>query len=455
MGGKGAVKDPRHGLGRKTLGPDRHELFPDEVREPARVDVGGVYDGRALGGDAVGPADDCVWSAVRTDHIHVLDDARSLRLGGLGEDRRGRSRIQRAAALDPIATRESATSTKAPDLGGRDPVHCEIVAGEGFVREPYLVVCVGFREHVPTRQVELGLLGFPSLPQELGQTVNGPGRDLPQLDRHLSPPKVNGLVKRLANGWGEDGSGFPVEISLSPWKANDGDFVIGVIRDQTERSQLRAFGQEALRAAEEERRRISRELHDDTAQRLAALLVHLRLVELEGVGERRETLMEELREGLQEVAEGVRRIARGLRPPALEDAGVVAALQAHIRNLFESQAIRTLFDAGAVDQLLNEDGKLVLYRVMQEALSNVVRHSRATIVNVAIHAEGSAVVAVVEDDGDGFDGRRVGDGAGLGLLGMKERAASAGGSLLVESTPGRGTRVQLRILQQPGEGMDG
>jgi PAS domain S-box-containing protein len=253
----------------------------------------------------------------------------------------------------------------------------------------------------------------------------------------------------------KDGSGFPLEISLSPWKTKDGDFVIGVIRDETERSQLRAFGQAALRAAEEERSRISRELHDDTAQRLAALLVHLRLVGLEEVSERRETLMQELREGLLEVAEGVRRIARGLRPPSLEDAGVVAALQAHIRNLFESQTIRTSFDAGAVDQLLNDDGKLILYRVVQEALSNVVRHSGATTVNVAVHVEGSEVVAVVEDDGEGFDSSRVGNGAGLGLLGMKERATSAGGSVRVESELGGGTRVRLSIPQQLGDGKDG
>ena len=253
----------------------------------------------------------------------------------------------------------------------------------------------------------------------------------------------------------KDGSRFPVEISLSPWKTDDGNFVIGVIRDETERSQLRAFGQAALRAAEDERRRISRELHDDTAQRLAGLLVHLRLVRLEEPGERRETLMDELREGLQEAAEGVRRIARGLRPPSLEDAGVVAALQAHIRNLFENQTIRTSFDAGAVDPLLNEDGKLILYRVVQEALTNVLRHSGAAMVNVAVHAEGSEVVAVVEDDGKGFDAGKVGDGAGLGLLGMKERAVSIGGSVRVESAPGDGTRVRLSIPQRFGEGMDG
>ena len=192
------MKDLGHGLRSKPLAPDRHDLFLDELREPARVDVGGVYDGRALRADAVCLADDGVCHAVRPDHIHVLDDAGTLGLGGLGENRRGRSRIQRAASLDPITTRESATATETAYVGRRKPVHGKSISGEGFVGQPHLVLGVGFGEHVPTGQVEAGLLGFPSIPQQLGKVPNGARGDLPQLDRDGSPPKVNGLVKRLA-----------------------------------------------------------------------------------------------------------------------------------------------------------------------------------------------------------------------------------------------------------------
>jgi signal transduction histidine kinase len=166
-------------------------------------------------------------------------------------------------------------------------------------------------------------------------------------------------------------------------------------------------------------------------------------------------MLNDLRDDLQDTAEGVRRIARGLRPPALEDAGVVTALQAHIRNLFEDLDIRSSFDAGAVDQLLHEDAKLVLYRVVQEALSNVVRHSGASSVTVTIRAEEASVVAVVTDDGVGFDDPVITSGGGLGLIGMKERAASTGGAVQVDSRPGHGTRVRLSIPQTSGETLDG
>jgi PAS domain S-box-containing protein len=258
-------------------------------------------------------------------------------------------------------------------------------------------------------------------------------------------------VGLVLSGRRKNGSEFPVEISLSPGRAGEQDLVIAVVRDVTERSQLRAFGQGALRAAEEERQRISRELHDDTAQLLATLLVRVKLVDNEKDEARREEMLEELRVGLHEASDSVRRIARGLRPPALEDAGVVAALQAYIRNLFENQDVRSSFDAGAVDQLLDADRKLVLYRVVQEALSNVVRHSGAATVSVQVKVEGAWVIALVEDDGSGFEEVRIGGGGGLGLVGMRERAVGAGGRVSVESELGRGTRVRLAIPLSNGE----
>ena len=281
------------------------------------------------------------------------------------------------------------------------------------------------------------------------------GHEKQRADYHVNPAvRSMGVGLELA-GQRKDGHEFPVEISLSPWSSEEHVFVIAIIRDVTERWQLRAFGQGALRAAEDERQRISRELHDDTAQRLATLLIRLRLASQEEHVEARTSMLDDLREGLQETAEGVRRIARGLRPPALEDAGVVTALQAHIRNLFEDHDIRSAFDAGAVDQYLNEDAKLVLYRVIQEALSNVVRHSRASSVNVTIQVEEDFVVAVVEDDGSGFEHGAVADGGGLGLVGMKERAASTGGTVSVESRPGHGTLVRLSIPQIRGDTLNG
>ena len=166
-------------------------------------------------------------------------------------------------------------------------------------------------------------------------------------------------------------------------------------------------------------------------------------------------MLEELREGLREASDSVRRIARGLRPPALEDAGVVPALRAHIRRLFENHDTRATFDGVAVDQWLDDDGKLVLYRVVQEALSNVVRHSKATTVSVEVKVEGRWVVALVEDDGSGFEEMQIGGGGGLGLVGMRERAAGAGGRVSVESEPGRGTRVRLAIPLLNGESIHG
>ncbi|GMR13874.1 MAG: hypothetical protein BMS9Abin29_2099 [Gemmatimonadota bacterium] len=243
----------------------------------------------------------------------------------------------------------------------------------------------------------------------------------------------------------KDGVTIPVEISLSPWQADEGGFVICTVRDITERKRLRAFTAGAVKAAEEERLRIARELHDDTAQRLAALIIQLKLALDAERPDDRERMCGHVLEELRETAESVRRIARGLRPPALEDAGVVTALQAHLRATVEHLDLTSALDFEAVDHLLHRDAKLVLYRVVQEALSNVIRHAEASHVSIQIDADQNVVRAIVEDDGIGFDPETVDGQRGLGLIGMKERVGGVGGSVTIESAATGGCRVLLSI----------
>jgi two-component system, NarL family, sensor histidine kinase UhpB len=207
-------------------------------------------------------------------------------------------------------------------------------------------------------------------------------------------------------------------------------------------AERRRAGRLQLRAQEEERKRVARDLHDEVNQALTAIL--LRLEALTQVAPPR--LRDELAEtkGLANQAMGeLLQLARQLRPTALDDHGFVPAIEEQLRRFKAQYGINAaLSTAGDLDDLGN-DQQLVLYRVTQEALNNVVRHAGASNVSVEIARTDGHVDLAVTDDGAGFV---VGDELrGLGLDGIAERARMVDGEFAIEAAPGRGTKLKLRV----------
>jgi signal transduction histidine kinase len=202
-----------------------------------------------------------------------------------------------------------------------------------------------------------------------------------------------------------------------------------------------------LEAQEAERARISRDLHDGVNQSLTTLILQLGAVDRLVTDE---TLRDELG-GARDLATGVlaevRRVARDLRPAVLDEMGLGAALEALCGNFTEQYGIHAEayhLDVDCPCRSVMVD--LALYRIAQEALTNVARHSRATEVGVVLACREGVVTVQVEDNGIGFDMRRMTPARDqLGLLGMRERAALLGGTVAIESRPGHGTTVYAEI----------
>ncbi len=203
----------------------------------------------------------------------------------------------------------------------------------------------------------------------------------------------------------------------------------------------------ALHAQEEERARVARDLHDEVNQSLTGVLLRLEAA--------REAAPPELRAEIAETRllanramEELLALARQLRPTALDDLGLKAAVAGLVEQVERSTEMQAAFRADGELAGLDGDVQIVLYRVAQEALSNVVRHSSAKIVSVSLSRRDRSVQLTVADDGDGFAFARSEDGLGLG--GMRERALLVEGDLEIRSGPGRGTTVELRV-PDPGD----
>jgi len=197
-----------------------------------------------------------------------------------------------------------------------------------------------------------------------------------------------------------------------------------------------------VEAQELERRRLARELHDQTGQELTSVLLGLKAVEDAKDGAERARALAAVREQVVETLHDVRRLAVELRPKALDDFGLVPALE-RLRDTFADQTGMRVDLESQIRERLPADVETALYRIVQEALTNIVKHARASGVSIVLARTGGHVSAVVEDDGRGFTPDRGGDG--LGLLGMKERLALLDGKLKIESDPGAGTTIVAEV----------
>ena len=202
------------------------------------------------------------------------------------------------------------------------------------------------------------------------------------------------------------------------------------------------------RAIEEERKRVARELHDDTAQALVALGRNLDALILdEDQNPEARQRAEEIRSLADSILRNVRRFSRDLRPSLLDDLGLVPAVEWLTEDLSQQTGVSAQLDVLGLSRRMEPDVELSLFRIAQEALSNVRRHSHATQVTVRLSFADKRVRLVVKDNGLGFvPNERPADlssARGLGLRGMRERAELIGGAFAVASSPGKGTTIEV------------
>jgi signal transduction histidine kinase len=210
-----------------------------------------------------------------------------------------------------------------------------------------------------------------------------------------------------------------------------------------------------VKAQEDERTRLARELHDGAGQTLTSLLIRLKTLEKKAGSDHLRQSIEELCDSVSETIEQVREISYRLRPAALEEFGLELALQTLIDAMAGEAGLEVEYHHSLEGRSLPPDVETMLYRIVQESLTNVLRHAEATRVLVELTVIPYAVCLRVEDNGKGFDPETLPAEQSrrrLGLIDMQERAEMQGGSLLVYSAPGAGTSVQVRVpLQQEGK----
>jgi signal transduction histidine kinase len=215
---------------------------------------------------------------------------------------------------------------------------------------------------------------------------------------------------------------------------------------RTSQENYRNLASQLLTAQETERRLISRELHDDLTQRLAALAMEAEMFEQQmppqGAGAVR---LKEMKDKLVTLSIDVHSLSRRLHPSILDDLGLPDAIASECARFQRQDSIAVNFKAENITEEIPPDVAVCLYRIAQESLRNISRHAEATEVTILLVGKNDSILLTIMDNGNGFDPDRVKGKQGLGLDSMKERASLIGGDFSIKSQPGQGTVIEVLV----------
>jgi signal transduction histidine kinase len=236
-----------------------------------------------------------------------------------------------------------------------------------------------------------------------------------------------------------------------------GDRLLSIVRDVTEAKRAAQLNRDLARRLisrqEIERQRIARELHDDVSQRMALMINEIDAITAQVESEGLRARLRKLYGQAGEIALDVHHLAYELHPSRLRSLGLVAALQSLCRDALNQRHLHVVFTHGPIPPSIDENVSLSVYRIVQEALHNIARHSQASDAQVGISSDGRHLELRVADSGVGFDPAQV-EQAGLGLVSMRERVAALNGQLTIDAAPGNGTRITVRIPVAAPAGAD-
>jgi signal transduction histidine kinase len=226
-----------------------------------------------------------------------------------------------------------------------------------------------------------------------------------------------------------------------------------MVRDMEHARDLQRLSAKLVDVQEQERRSIARELHDEVGQALTAIKVELAIAERNaGLSDKAQEALRDVRSITDRTLQQVRDLSQLLHPSLLDDLGLPAALEWYLKGYSRRTGIRAELLQERMDERLPAGTETCIFRVVQEALTNVARHARASSARVYLQRLGHTVLLTVEDDGVGMDElvQSESGSRGLGLLGIRERATELGGTFKLESQPGKGTRVTIELPIEDG-----